>query len=217
MTIVIVCAGGPKAEIMSFAPYREQDVVYIGADRGALHLLNEGIIPREAIGDFDSVNRTEYERIQTDVQKIDAFQAEKNETDTELAVERALAYKPKKVILTGVTGGRLDHMMSAVQLLLRFQEQNPAIHFTLRNKQNELSILFPGTHTLIKSEDFQYISFFPLKKRVENVFLTGFHYDIQQEQIEFGTTKFTSNELLNETGTISFSDGICLVVRSSDA
>lgn len=217
MTIAIVCAGGPKSEVMSFTPFEQRDVIYIGADRGAIHLMEQGIVPKEAIGDFDSVSQKEYEQIQATVETVDAFQAEKNETDTELAVERAIAYKPTEVILTGVTGGRLDHMMSAIQLLLRFQEKEKHISFSVRNQQNKLSILFPGTHQLMKDSSFQYISFFPLRERVEHITLTGFRYDIEDEQIDFGTTMFTSNELLDETGTISFSDGICLVVRSSDA
>lgn len=217
MTIVIVCAGGPKDEVMSFTPYERQQVIYIGADRGTIHLLEQGIIPKEAIGDFDSVSQAEYEQIQESVDRVDAFQAEKDETDTELAVERALGYEPSAIIVTGVTGGRLDHMMSALQLLLRFQEQAPEISFSIRNQQNELSILFPGRHTVAKDLDFHYLSLFPLREQITAMTLTGFRYDVSNEEMVFGTTKFTSNELLEETGTISFSTGICLVVRSSDA
>lgn len=217
MTKVIICAGGPKVELMSFSAYRQQEVVYIGADRGAIHLLEAGIIPTEAVGDFDSVSQAEYEKIRARVKRVDTFQSEKDETDTELAVERALLYNPTEVIITGVTGGRLDHMMSAIQLLLRFQEQSKAVRFSIQNQQNEFSILFSGTHKIIKNPQFNYISLFSLRDHVENVSLSGFRYDVADEKIGLGATKFTSNELLNETGTISFSDGICLVVRSSDA
>ena len=72
------------------------------------------------------------------------FRSEKDETDTELAVERALSYDPEQVILTGVTGGRLDHMESALHLLYRLQIGTTRYIFSIRNTTNELSILTPG-------------------------------------------------------------------------
>ncbi len=67
--------------------------------------------------------------------------AEKDETDTELAMERALAYNPEQIILTGVTGGRLDHSESALHLLYRLQIEHPTSALSIRNSTNELSIL----------------------------------------------------------------------------
>ncbi len=46
MTTVVVCAGGPKNELCSFSSFQQQqDVVFIGADRGALYLIEQGITP----------------------------------------------------------------------------------------------------------------------------------------------------------------------------
>lgn len=217
MTVVIVCAGGPSSEIADLTPFSSEDTVFIGADRGALHLLEKGIIPKEAVGDFDSVSKNEYARIEDVVVTIGQFQAEKDETDTELAMERALAYCPEQIILTGVTGGRLDHMESALQLLYRLQTEHPHIAFSIRNLTNELSILTMGEHLLRPDVQFPYISFFPFGGLVEGLTLTGFKYETVDVRLEMGMTKFTSNELLQEDCTISFRKGICLMVRSSDS
>ena len=125
MKVAVVCAGGPVSEMADLTAFTTEDTVFIGADRGALHLLEKGIVPREAVGDFDSVTKSEYARIENAVATIGQFQAEKDETDTELAIERALAYNPEQIILTGVTGGRLDHMESALHLLYRLQTEHP--------------------------------------------------------------------------------------------
>ena len=61
MKRVVICAGGPKEEIVDFKqfPLLKDEIVFIGADRGALHLLENGIIPHEIIGDFDSLSDDE--------------------------------------------------------------------------------------------------------------------------------------------------------------
>lgn len=217
MKYVVVCAGGPVTEIMDLTVFPEDETVFIGADRGALHLLDKGIVPKEAVGDFDSVTKDEYDRIAEAVGIVGRFRAEKNETDTELAVERALLYEPENIILTGVTGGRLDHTESALHLVYRLQKEHPKISFTIRNELNEFSILLPNSYELVKDDCFQYISFFSFEGPVQGLTLTGFKYEMVDATLTTGMTRFTSNELVSRVCTIYFREGICLMVRSSDA
>lgn len=217
MRRVVVCAGGPREELPDLSAIQSDQTIFIGVDRGALHLLNEGIVPKEAVGDFDSVSVEEFQLIQSSVEKVDSFQSEKDETDTELAVARAIAYQPEEIILTGVTGGRLDHFESALQLLYRSQLANKDIVLFIKSSNNELSILHPGVHRVKKIVELPYISFFPFGETVVGLTLTGFKYETVNARIEMGMTKFTSNEANAEVCTISFRQGICLMVRSSDS
>ncbi|MBE1553507.1 thiamine diphosphokinase [Sporosarcina limicola] len=217
MKIAVICAGGPESEIVDMLEFIQEDTVFIGADRGALHLLQKGITPLEAVGDFDSVTQSEYERISTSIGIVGRFRSEKDETDIELAVERALTYHPDHVILTGVTGGRLDHMESSLHLLYRLQTENAATSFSIRNPTNEFSILLPGVQRIKPDDSFPYISFFPFGGNVLGLTLTGFKYETVDVLLETGMTRFTSNEPAAEVCTISFREGICLMVRSSDS
>ncbi|MFJ7933097.1 thiamine diphosphokinase [Sporosarcina sp. NPDC096371] len=217
MTLAVICAGGPKSEIVDMTEFLQDDTVFIGADRGALHLLQQGITPHEAVGDFDSVTMSEYDQIAAVVRKVGRFRSEKNETDTELAVDCALAYHPDRVILTGVTGGRLDHMESALHLLYRLQMTHHQTAFSIRNTSNELSILPPGVHECVRNERFPYVSFFPFGGDVCGLTLSGFKYETVDASLKTGMTRFTSNEPAAEVCTISFHTGICLMVRSSDS
>lgn len=214
MKYAVVCAGGPEvAELTGFC---KNETIFIGADRGAFHLLQKGIIPEEAIGDFDSVSKEEYKIIRESVHVVDRFRSEKDETDTELAVERALNYKPQFVILTGVTGGRLDHTEAALHLLYRLQVENPTIIFSIRNETNELSILLPKTYEFTQQIRYPYVSFFPFGGKVKGLTLTGFKYETIDETLETGMTKFTSNEIVSCVSHVSFLEGVCLMIRSSD-
>jgi len=217
MKRIIICAGGPVGELPDLSTYESEDTIFIGVDRGAIHLLDKGIVPAEAVGDFDSVSESEFTRINELVERVDSFQSEKDETDTELAMARAIAYHPKEVILIGVTGGRLDHFQSALHLLYRMQREHKDVVFLIRNNHNELSLFHPGVHRVTKNAQLPYISFFPFGSTVVGLTLTGFKYETVNERIELGMTKFTSNEPISEVCTISFRQGICLMVRSSDS
>ncbi|MBD8025817.1 thiamine diphosphokinase [Ureibacillus sp. Re31] len=216
MTTVVICSSGPKRELCSFEPFQKQDVIFIGADRGSLYLIEEGIMPTEIVGDFDSLSEEEWIKVSNLVKNVEKVQAEKDETDTDLALLKALEYNPSEIYLTGVTGGRLDHFEAAIRSMYRFQMLNRKTKIKIINSHNEICILLPGKHTILRDEKYRYISFFAYENEVENVTLRGVKYETTNETIEIGTSRFTSNELISELGYISFSSGICLMIRSSD-
>ncbi|RHW39691.1 thiamine diphosphokinase [Lysinibacillus yapensis] len=216
MKTVVICSGGPEEDLCSFENFRLDQTLFIGADRGALYLVEQGIVPAFIVGDFDSLTQDEWEhvsRIALDYRKVGE---EKDETDTDLALLKALSYQPEEVYLTGVTGGRLDHYEAALRSMYRFQKKFPQTKIKIMNALNEISILFPGEHTILRDEKFRYISFFAYDNEVENVTLRGVKYETTNDCIEVGTSRFTSNELISSLGYISFSSGICLMIRSSD-
>lgn len=218
MKRVVVCSGGPSKEVVDFKqlPFHTDEVIFLGADRGALHLIEQGILPNEAIGDFDSLTQEEQSFMKKKIQKVTELQMEKDETDTHIAILLALEYKPDEIIVTGVTGGRLDHYEAALHDICRFQLENPTITFAIQNNQNIIQFLSSGTHAIDFDSHYKYVSFFSFGKQVENMILNGFMYDVEDEYINVGNAKFTSNELKDRTGTISFTAGICLMIRSSD-
>ncbi|MBY0222101.1 thiamine diphosphokinase [Sporosarcina aquimarina] len=217
MKYAIICAAGPIEEVVDLAEYDQQDTVYIGVDRGALYLLEKGIQPHEAVGDFDSVSKEQFEKITSAVEIVHRVNEEKDETDTELAVQRALTYDPDYIVLTGVTGGRLDHLQSALHLLYRVQSEHFRVKFKIHNTTNDIRVMLPGVRRVKKDERYPYTSFFSFGPVVTGLTLTGFKYETVNERLEIGTTRFTSNETVADVCTISFRDGICLMVRSSDS
>lgn len=217
MKYAVVCAGGPFDELMDMSEFNPEETVFIGADRGAYHLLKKGIIPHEAVGDFDSVTKEEFDTIASIVEMMKLLDEEKDETDMEVAVQHALRYGPEHVVMTGITGGRLDHYESALHLLYRLKLAQPKTAFSIRNTSNELMILMPGVHRVKVNYLLPYMSFYAFDGIVEGLTLTGFKYETVDAQLQKGMTRFTSNELEDPVCTISFREGICLMVRSSDS
>ncbi|AYC29201.1 thiamine diphosphokinase [Paenisporosarcina cavernae] len=216
MKTVVICGGGPEAELIDFSSLQSEQAAFIGADYGAIHLVNKGIVPVLAIGDFDSVSDVNWEKLQELSIELKKVSAEKDETDLELALEASLKWHPTNIIVTGVTGGRLDHFYSAIQAVLAWKEVNQQVDVSIQNKLNSMEILLPGDHNISVDKHYPYISFFPLRQTIHGFTLKGFKYNVENNSIHFGETKYTSNELIDKNATISISSGICLMIRSHD-
>ncbi|MBQ0140300.1 MAG: thiamine diphosphokinase [Kurthia sp.] len=217
MTTAIVVAGGPEEEIvLNDFLFAHDDLLYIGADHGAISLLNLEITPHAAVGDFDSLTKEEWTRIQACVKDVTGFQAEKDETDTELAILKALEARPDRIYITGVTGGRLDHYESNLHTVYRLQKKFPQIPMYIMNPTNCIQFLFEGTHRIKKEPFYKYLSFYPFRGNVENMTLDGVKYETKDVTIEVGSGRFTSNEITSDSATASFTKGCCLMIRSKD-
>lgn len=208
---IIVVAGSPE----QVSPLPTGDY-YIGADQGAMAIIRQRLPLYLAIGDFDSVTPEEWRDIEKSAQHVEEFGAEKDETDLELAVQRAIELNPDEIILTQVTGGRLDHYMSAIHLMYRCQRQYAHIRFQIRDTYNIQYFLPAGKHDIIRDERYPYVSFFAWERGMTNVTLRGVKYEVTNDEIPLGSTRFTSNEIVASNATIAFELGTALVMHSRE-
>jgi thiamine pyrophosphokinase len=214
--IINILAGGPEGLLPDLTDYLTEDAIWVGVDRGVYHLLKRNIKPFIAFGDFDSVSPEELMYIENRVLELKKYQPEKDETDMELALNWALDQNPSIIRLFGATGGRIDHLFANVHLLLnQFNGKNPA-NICLIDKYNIIFIKEPGRYTVEKINTKKYISFVPLTLNVRNLTLEGFKFPLDNRHISIGSTLCISNELINDYGTFSFSEGILIVIRSHD-
>ena len=107
MTTFNLMVGGPAAALP--ANWQQLDGQWVGVDRGTLRLLAAALTPAFAVGDFDSLTPDELAQVKTQVKTLHQAPAEKDETDTEMAVRFAFEAGADQVRLVGATGGRLDH------------------------------------------------------------------------------------------------------------
>jgi len=84
----------------------------IAADGGYKHLHSLGISPDLLIGDFDSLDEVPA------LENIQRFVAEKDDTDTALAIEQGVKLGYKVFHLYGCMGGRLEHTIANIQCLI---------------------------------------------------------------------------------------------------
>ena len=95
---------------LSFAPG------LVAADGGADHLLSAGLQPQAVIGDMDSISGAAAVAFGPVLHKV----KEQKTTDFDKALRHIAA---PLVIAVGVTGGRFDHELAALHVLLRHADR----------------------------------------------------------------------------------------------
>ena len=212
MKTIYIMAGGPEEMLPELDGYAKPSL-WAAADKGVSTLLKRGIVPDVAFGDFDSIDERDRSFI---AKEMYTYEEEKDDTDLALALAWALRQKPEAITVFGGTGGRMDHTMGVVHLLVEERLLQSGVPITVIDKQNELEAKLPGRHTAGRDSRHKYISFVPMTPIVEGITLEGFKYPLQGKDISLGSTLCISNELISDIGTYSFNSGILMVIRSND-
>lgn len=212
---VIVVAGGSPSNWPDLSTIERETSAWIGIDRGAYYLLQEGIIPELAVGDFDSLNAEEMAHVKEIVPEVQVAQPEKDDTDTQLGIVAAFKRYPEaEVKLIGGTGGRLDHFLANLWLPFepRFQTVLPQI--TLCDRQNSITYFKPGRYELRKESDKKYVAFVCMTP-VSDLTLRNFKYALTKHQATYPIS-FASNEFITASASFSFTAGLVAVIQSRD-
>ena len=180
----------------------------IGADRGALVCARQQRRMVLAIGDFDSVTPPELALIRRYADQIRVLPVMKDETDALSALRWAEEQGYQSVVMTGGLGGRQDHQMA--NLLLMMYRKTSLI---LREKDNELTCLDPGRYVFHPGR-FRFVSFFAVEPSVMT--LSGFLYPLEQYTMECGDTIGVSNEIVGKEAVLTLQKGRVMVIRCND-
>ncbi|RST75449.1 thiamine diphosphokinase [Siminovitchia acidinfaciens] len=214
--IIHIVAGGPEKLVPDLSEYQDENIIWVGVDKGVQMIIGAGLRPDIAVGDFDSILEDEWKRIERLVPSLRKFKPEKDETDMELAIMWALEMNPTSVRIFGGTGGRLDHFMANALMLGKYKQENPNVTFELIDVQNILSVHLPGGYDVKGDEERKFISFIPIFSDVYGLTLKGFKYPLNNHHVPTGSSLCISNELIHETGHFSFEKGILMMIRSKD-
>ncbi|MGM9928891.1 MAG: thiamine diphosphokinase, partial [Bacillus sp. (in: firmicutes)] len=214
MKKIYIMAGGPVDGIPDVSQM-ETPTVWVGVDKGISTLLSYGVTPQVAFGDFDSIKAEDLITIQNNEMIIFDYPSQKDDTDLALAVEWALGQESDEICIFGSTGGRMDHTMGSVGLLLQERTLQSRTFVSIVDRWNVMYAVLPGIYEIHQNLKFKYISFFTMTPVVKGLTLEGFQYPLQNKTITLGSNLCVSNELISESGHFSFTDGILLVVRSN--
>ena len=211
-TIVNLLVGGPTANYP--ADLTTIPGPWVGADRGALRLVKRGIQPVMVVGDFDSIDAAELQTVKDALVGAIVVKPDQDHTDTQLAIKSIFEQlQPDEVHLYGATGGRLDHLLANMWLVLDpvFRQWAPQIK--LIDKQNSVQFFLPGDYQITKEVDKRYLAFVPLMPM---------HLTLPDEKYQLDAAynaypiSWASNEFSGNTGHFSFDAGVLAVIQSRD-
>ena len=211
MHAVIFAGGAVQPGEAVAAAIASADLV-IAADSGAATALHYGCTPAIIVGDFDSLDAPRLQELKMRGSRIVQVAVEKNETDTELAVQAAIEEGASTITLLGGLGGeRFDHTMANILLLAGFEVvplrivDGPAICWLLRGQGQ----------VVINGQAGDLLSLLPLTGDATGVRTTGLYYPLRGETLHFGKPRGVSNVLEQEQAWVSLESGLLLIIHTN--
>lgn len=196
---------------------QKQGELLIGVDRGSLFLEEMGFIPDLAVGDFDSLKKNELARIESTIPDLRYSNPVKNFTDSELMLLAAFKdYRVSELTLLGASGGRLDHFLVNLLMLLNPVLRPFAYKVIMLDCQNLVRFYLPGKHMIKKEIGYHYFGVGALSP-VKKLTIAGARYNLSNYNSSYPRI-FSSNEFLRERPIfcLSFKAGLVIVIFSKD-
>lgn len=202
----IILANGktPSKRVIKFLQSQGYSTL-ICADGGANHAFILGLIPDFIIGDLDSIYHSTIVSLKkkSNIIKI----KRQNDTDVEKCLKFAIKKKYTDVVLVGVTGGRLDHTICNLGIILKF------FHKINLRIIGENSVLTPYTGKVeINTQNKETISLYAFDSKTK-ILSQGLKYPLRNVALPFGEKESTSNVAVSDKIKLKITGGTIFVIR----
>ncbi len=214
MKQALLVGAGPVDPAQLAAELAADPALVIAADAGGHYFLTAQPLPLRLpdflLGDFDSLEPSERQRLIDLGASLRQFPAQKDETDLELALDLAIAEGASEIRILGALGGRIDHTLGNIGLLLNAAERgvrarllDPGHEIWLTTDRAELTAR-PGWA----------VSLAPLGLRVRGVRTAGLLYPLCGEDLSITKPRGIHNEFVTgtATATVELEEGILLII-----
>ena len=209
MSRCVILSAGPVEDSERLRPLLKTDDWIIAADGGGRLAAALGVKPAVLVADFDSSappdtgGDTEIVRLPT----------EKDWTDTQAAAMLALDRGYRDFLLLGCTGGRLDHTLANIAVLLYLLRRGADA--LMADERNFLRLYGPGRYRVERRAGYK-LSLFPYGGEVEGITVKNVRYPLEKARLTPDNSLGVSNEFLENPAEISFDQGVLMVFLSKD-
>ncbi|MBI5123323.1 thiamine diphosphokinase [Candidatus Roizmanbacteria bacterium] len=217
MKRAVIFVNGNLSDLSQAKKIITKEDCLIAADGGVKHVLKLGLVPQVVIGDFDSTPKNIFKKIgrtrRSAPTKIIKYPTKKNKTDFELAIDYCLEKKFQEIIIFGIFGDRIDHLMANIFLLAKTQIENKSVKIKIVEGKKEIFIL--NKEIVINGKINDEVSIIPVSEKLEGTTTEGLYYRLIDDTLFFGSTRGVSNVLNKTSAKITVANGIALVVYNS--
>lgn len=187
--------------------------VVVAADGGAEVALGLGIAVDVAVGDFDSIAPDTLETLERSGARIERHPREKDATDLALAFDVALGFGPRRILLVGGGGGRLDHLLGELLLLGADAYAGVEVDALL----GAVAVHVVHGERLLAGRPGELVSLFALHGPAVGVVTEGLVYPLRGETLPAGSSRGVSNVFAGEEARISLERGVLLALRPGES
>lgn len=184
----------------------------IAADGGALLCSRWDLLPQLVVGDLDSLGEARAEELAQAGARVIAYPADKDESDTELAVRSALEAGADEIVLVAALGGeRLDHELANVLLVA-----DPRLGGRIRAVRGEttVSAVHAGGSRRLAGGPGDIVTLLPIGD-ASGVVTEGLRYPLRGDLLRAGAARGLSNVVERAGATVALAQGVLIVVEIS--
>lgn len=205
---VLILTNGEYGNYTFCKKYEQYDYI-ICADNGMKHARKLGIHPDEIMGDFDSCNLEDLSYFKNMGVSIKEVPCEKDETDTELALDRAISMGATKIHIWGGIGTRIDHSLANIHLLYKALKNNVEV---ILYSHNHKLVLIKDDITL-NGEVGDLVSLIPFTPIVKGVTTKNLAYSLENAVFEIGKPYGVSNYMTGKVAEVHIAEGVLIVMQ----
>ena len=200
-----IIVGG--ADINNYDYIRESlqsDDYVIFCDSGLKHLSALQVKPSLIVGDFDS-----HENPHLDTETI-VLPCEKDDTDTVYAMKEAIKRGFDTFLLIGVVGGRLDHTLGNISMLLYLDSHG--CKGTIIDDYSEMEII--SSEPAYIEDKYEFFSLLNIIGCAKGITIQNAKYPLDDGEITCEYQYGVSNEVLpGKTAIVSVHEGKLLLIK----
>ena len=175
----------------------------IAADGGYLACQRAGIVPDLLLGDFDSLLE------QPDFGNILQVPVEKDDTDTFLAAKYGMEQGCRAFHIYGGTGGRLDHTLANLQLLVWLSQREARGY--LYDETFTYTAITNGAITIPQGPEWGLLSVFCMGPDARGVCERGVQGPLTDAVLTAGFPLGVSNHIIEAEARISVREGSLVI------
>ncbi len=210
MIRAVIFANGNLSQPLSVRSLLKPDDLLIAADGGAAQMQAINLLPKAAIGDFDSLDADSLNALENAGVKIFRFPIKKDLTDLELALQYAQSQGIRDILILGALGNRWDQTLA--NLLLPAAAAFADLYIRLVDGSQEMTLIRTGQTLQLDGQAGDTLSLIPLAGDATGITTQGLEYPLRRETLSFGNTRGVSNVLLGDSASISLEKGMLLCV-----
>lgn len=200
---------GGRVDTDRVTEHPRADDMRIAADAGYLTARALGDRVDLLVGDLDSLPEGDI----PDGVELIRVPAEKDDTDTQLAIELALERGADDIVIIGGLGGRIDHTLSNIAILEDLSVRG--IYAVMTDGRNRVRYL-RSSSALIARGGHKYLSIIAADERVRGVSIEGVRYPLKNATLTRRRQYAVSNEIVGNCALISVRRGGIFIIESSD-
>jgi thiamine pyrophosphokinase len=211
MLIVVVASGALAA---GDDRWLDAAAEVIAADGGSTSLDALGRRPQRLVGDLDSVDAALVARLEAAGVAIERHPADKDATDSELALRMAVDAGASRVVILGALGGaRLDHELA--NLLLLADPGLDAVDVRIVHGPTTARVIRDGASLPLDGGRGDLASLLPIAGDAHGVTTAGLRWPLARATLRLGASRGISNEITTPPASVSLEHGRLVVIETS--